>query len=389
MGKRSNSGEISLEQSIVGLGEESIRKSYWRQFRRSVADLERFRLLLDRAQDLILLVDTADETIIDVNASCIRLGWKPEQLLGRPVTDLLGDAWSSRTCDLPKQAQAAAVIRLRQDDGRTVTLELGCDVTHLDGHKYAVVVGRDVSQREAAETALAATVEELSRSNLSLERFAQVASHDLLEPVRTIVSFAQLLERQLGDVLPPEAKQSFDFLIMGAKRMHAQVSDLFELSRVSDKISKFEPVDMNLVLDGVLAVIAESASDNHAQITADELPRVIADRWQMHQLLQNLIGNAIKFHRPGIRPTVHLTAARHGDEWWFTVADNGIGIEEDYQSQLFQVFQRLHTVDAYPGTGIGLAICKAVVERHKGRIWINSRPNQGTTVTFTLPAAPV
>ncbi|MGE5515596.1 MAG: sensor histidine kinase [Bacteroidota bacterium] len=376
------------EQSIVGLGASSIRKSYWRQFRRSVADLERFRLLLDRAQDLILLVDTTDETIIDVTASCVRLGWKPEQLLGQPVSVLLGDAWKSRNGD-PNLGQGGGVlVQLKQTDGSVTTLELGCDETHLDGRKYAVVVGRDVSQRMAAEAALAATVEELSRSNLALERFAQIASHDLQEPVRTIVSFAQLLERQLGGALPADAKESLDYLTHGAKRMQDLVSDLLEYSRVSDRLSQYQPVDMNAVFDEVLAALHESIAENGARITAVDLPTIIADRWQMHQLLQNLIGNAIKFHRPNVPPEIRVSAERKADEWWFAVADNGIGIEAGYLSRLFQVFLRLHTIDAYPGTGIGLAICKAVVERHKGRIWIESVPGQGSTVTFTLPVTP-
>jgi signal transduction histidine kinase len=380
MGKRSEPPGTPLAQSIVGLGEDSIRKSYWRQFRRTVADLERFRLLLDRAQDLILLVDTADETIIDVNAACIGLDWKPDQLLGRKVDELLGDGW--------RQTGPGVVVRVKRRDGGAATLELGCDTTYLDGRKYAVVVGRDVSRREAAEAALAATITELSRSNLSLERFAQVASHDLQEPVRTIVSFAQLLERQLGKDLPADAAESLRYLTEGAKRMQAQVTDLLDLSRVSDSLGRFEPVDMDAVLDSVLAALRETVAENDAEITADALPIVVADRWQMHQLLLNLIANAVKFRRPGERPEIRIFAEQHHGEWWIAVKDNGIGIEEGYLGQLFQVFHRLHTAQAYPGTGIGLAICKAVVERHKGRIWIDSNPGQGTTVTFALPAKP-
>lgn len=376
----------SLEQSIVGLGEGSIRKSYWSQLRRSAAEMERFRLLLDRAQDLIVLVDTETETIIDVNAACIRLGWKPEQLLGKPLSTLLGDAWKTDSCGVPNAS--GALVRLRQHDDSIATLELGCDVTRLDGRRYAVVVGRDVSQRVAAEAALAATVEELSRSNLSLERFAQITSHDLKEPLRTIVSFAQLLERQLGDGLPADARESLDFLKLGAKRMHALVTDLLELSRVSDAVGSFQPVDLNMVLEGVLASLREVVAENDADIVAGTLPTVIADRWQMHQLLLNLVGNAVKFRRPGVRTEVRISAERRQDEWWISVADNGIGIESCYLEQVFQVFQRLHTIDAYPGTGIGLAICKAVVERHKGRIWIQSRPGQGTTVIVALPVMP-
>jgi light-regulated signal transduction histidine kinase (bacteriophytochrome) len=195
-----------------------------------------------------------------------------------------------------------------------------------------------------------------------------------------------LLERQLGADLPVDARESLRFLTLGARRIHALVSDLLELSNVAEIVSQFEPVDLTVVVDEVRASLLDAVAESDALITAGPLPTVVANRWQMHQLLHNLIGNGIKFHRPGLRPEIRVSAERRDGEWHIAVADNGIGIESRYLGQLFQIFQRLHTVDAYPGTGIGLAICKAVVERHKGRIWIDSVPGQGTTVTFTLPA---
>lgn len=385
------SDDDSLAQGIVGLGEGSIRKSYWRQLRRSSVELERFRLLLDRTQDLIMLVEADTEAVIDVNAACGRLGWRPEELIGRPVRELVAAGFESLMEAMaagqgwgPREPQ---VMQLRRPDESLLPVELSWEIARLDGRPYAVLVGRDIAKRLAAEEVLRTTIDELSRSNAELERFAYVASHDLKEPLRTVISFAQLLQRQCGDCLSGEARESLAYMVDGARRMHALVSDLLDYSRIMGKASCFEAVDMTAVVETVLTGLREALDEAQAVVTLrGPLPLLHGDRAQMQQLMQNLISNAVKFRRPDLRPEVRISAQRWGREWWIAVSDNGIGIEEPYLDKIFQVFTRLHTVDRYPGTGVGLAICKAVVERHKGRIWVESLPGQGTTVTCALPA---
>jgi len=227
------------------------------------------------------------------------------------------------------------------------------------------------------------TTEELARSNKDLEQFAYVASHDLQEPLRTIAGFVDLLKHKYKSSLDEEADKIIGFAVDGAKRMQALITDLLAYARVGTQVKPFEPVDCQKLLEEVEERLVIAVQESQAAITHDALPMVHGDKTQLGLLLQNLIGNAIKF-RGGAKPLIHVSARREGQLWEFSVADNGIGIDPQQFDRIFEIFQRLHDRSCYPGTGIGLAIAKKVVERHGGKIWVKSEPGKGTTFCFTL-----
>ncbi|OJH37436.1 GAF domain-containing protein [Cystobacter ferrugineus] len=242
-------------------------------------------------------------------------------------------------------------------------------------------------ERRRAELALQAHATELARSNEELQQFAYVASHDLQEPLRMVTSYTQLLARRYKGRLDSDADEFIAFAVDGVNRMQRLIQDLLAYSRVGTKGHEFKPVEAGQALEQAIANLKTLVDETGATITQGPLPRVMADDTQLTQLFQNLVGNALKFRGPA--PTrVRVDAERQGDSWRFTVTDNGIGIEPQYFERIFVIFQRLHNKEDYPGTGIGLAICKKIVERHGGRIGVESHPGQGTVFWFTLPALP-
>ena len=226
--------------------------------------------------------------------------------------------------------------------------------------------------------------QELARSNSELEQFAWVASHDLQEPLRMVASYTQLLSKRYKGKLDADADEFIDFAVDGAARMRRLINDLLQLSRVGTRAKEFAATDCEAVYDRALLNLQAAVEDSGALVTHDQLPTVLGDRTQLGQLFQNLIGNAIKF-RGDEQPTVHVGVERKNGQWEFGVRDNGIGIDPEYAERIFVVFQRLHDKGHHPGTGIGLAVCKKIVERHGGRIWVASQPDEGATFYFTLP----
>jgi PAS domain S-box-containing protein len=243
----------------------------------------------------------------------------------------------------------------------------------------------DITERKQVEKALAEQTAELERSNAELQQFAYVASHDLQEPLRMVASYTQLLARRYKDKLDTDANEFIDYAVDGATRMQTLINDLLAYSRVGTKGKSFDLTDCEVIWERALANLQEAIAESSARVSHDPLPTVIADDLQLSQLFQNLISNAIKFRRDDQPPQIHVSAKRKDKELVFSVRDNGIGIDSRYVERIFVIFQRLHNKEDYPGTGIGLAICKKIVERHRGRIWIESQPNQGTTVYFTIP----
>ncbi len=252
-------------------------------------------------------------------------------------------------------------------------------------------VGSDITERKRAEAELrrahdevAQKADELQRSNAELEQFAYVASHDLQEPLRMVSSYTQLLTKRYGERFDGDAKEFMHYIVDGAARMKQLIEDLLAYSRVGTKGKEFRPVSVEAPLRKAITNLRAAVEESSAAVTWDPLPTVDADEVQLAQLFQNLIGNALKFRGPGV-PRIHVAAADQDGDWHLTVADNGIGIEPQYFERIFMLFQRLHTMGDYPGTGIGLAICKKVVERHGGRIWVSSTPGEGSQFHFTLP----
>jgi light-regulated signal transduction histidine kinase (bacteriophytochrome) len=245
---------------------------------------------------------------------------------------------------------------------------------------------QQVSERELAEKVLAELSHELTRSNTELEQLAYVASHDLQEPLRMVASYLQLLEKKYQGQLDADAHEYIEFAVDGAKRMQSLINDLLTYSRIGVAASPLRPTDSTAAVDTALRLLRIAVAESAARIEYGELPVVMGDEDQLVQLFQNLIANAIKF-RSGPGPRIVVSAEAEDGYWRFSVQDNGIGIGKDYFDRIFVMFQRLHSRSAYPGTGIGLAICKKIVERHGGRIWVESEPGQGTVFKFTLPRA--
>ncbi|OGP92952.1 MAG: hypothetical protein A2156_10390 [Deltaproteobacteria bacterium RBG_16_48_10] len=243
---------------------------------------------------------------------------------------------------------------------------------------------KELSERKRAERALKELTKELARSNKDLEQFAYVSSHDLQEPLRMVTSYLQLLVKRHKSRLDADAQEFINFAIDGANRMHRLINDLLTYSRVGTRGKELEPTDSEKVLEYSLNNLQVAIEEKGAVITHDPLPTVMADDVQLGQLFQNLIGNAIKFQGEE-PPHVHITANPNGGDWIFSIRDNGIGIPKEYSDRIFVIFQRLHNRDKYPGTGIGLAVCKKIVERHGGNIWLESEVGKGTTFYFTIP----
>jgi len=242
----------------------------------------------------------------------------------------------------------------------------------------------DVSERQRLVKAQSRYATMLRRSNEELQQFAYVASHDLQEPLRMVTSYLQIIESRYAPQLDNDAHEFIGFALDGATRMKALITDLLAYSRVEGGEKVFEEFDAQIALNKALANLSLVVEDSKAIITADVMPHIKADVVQISQLFQNLIGNAIKFQKE-IVPQIHVGVMSKKDEWQFSVRDNGIGIRQQYLERIFVIFQRLHGKDEYPGTGIGLAICKKVVERHGGRIWVESTVGEGTTFYFTIP----
>lgn len=323
-----------------------------------------------------------------------------EKLLGYTATEAKAEAdfWSKvvHPEDLQDIIQQATEVyenggvgivtfRAIHKNGDIVNIEAYMTVI-MDGDKPIGTRGvmMDVSERHRSEQALQRYAQMLRRSNEELRQFAYVASHDLQEPLRMVTSYLQLIERRYKDKLDSDAFEFIAYAVDGAARMKELINDLLAYSRVERSEKQFEEFDAAAALNKALANLTLSIKDNQAKITHDELPRIFGDQSQIVQLFQNLIGNAIKFHgeQP---PEIHIGVTRSNGDWEFSVRDNGIGIEQEYLDRIFIIFQRLHNKSKYPGTGIGLSICKKVVERHGGNIRVESSPGKGTTFYFTIP----
>ena len=273
-------------------------------------------------------------------------------------------------------------------DGSIRTIHAVADTLRDENGNAIRMIGKveDITERKLAEEKLVSTLQNLELSNKDLEQFAYVANHDLQEPLRMISSFTQLLERKYKDKLDQDANEYIRFAVDGAIRMQKLLNDLLEFSRIKkSQAEQYEPVDASALLGQAVANLKQLLTENTALVTNDDLPVINADEAQMIRLFQNLIENAVKFHKKTELPQIHISCTKQNNMYRFSVADNGIGIEKQYHDKVFVVFQRLHSVKDYPGTGIGLSICKRIVERHGGTIWFESEVGEGTTFYFTIP----
>ena len=260
------------------------------------------------------------------------------------------------------------------------------EIARTVGHQIGQFIARKQAEAalQEANEQLTVKAQQLSRSNAELEQFAYVASHDLQEPLRMIASYTQLILRRYGDRFDGDAREFMDFIVDGATRMKQLIEDLLAYSRVGTHGKAFRPTDSGAAVQKALANLRAAIESSNGTVTCDPLPTINADEFQLVQLFQNLIGNALKF-KGAETPRVHISVNEQADTWIFGVKDNGIGIDGEYFDRIFMVFQRLHSRTDYPGTGIGLAICKKVVDRHGGRLWIESGVGSGSTFWFTVP----
>lgn len=276
--------------------------------------------------------------------------------------------------------------RLRRRDGEWIWLhDRAMGAYNRDGVICADGLFTDITERKHLEETLADQTRELARSNAELEQFAYVASHDLQEPLRMVSSYMQLFSRRYKGKLDADADEFIAYAVDGATRMQRLISDLLMYSRVGNKGKEPQPTDCNTIINNALDNLQEALRESCAEIHVLPMPIIMGDDVQLTQLFQNLIGNAVKFR--GVEPPrVSVGAEPHGNYWLFSVRDNGIGIETTNYERIFQIFQRLHSRTSYPGTGIGLAVCKKIVERHGGKIWVESESGKGTTFFFTIPS---
>jgi len=354
------------------------------------ASEDRYRLLSETSPDMIFVIDKHNRLQYINSLAAHQFGTNPQQATGQPSQDVFGpDTVEQQAAALKHvfetgepystQNQLDSALGTRWMDTQWVPLrdDMGSIIAVMG-------VSRDITEARQISQALAEKAEALETSNRELERFAYIASHDLQEPLRMVTSYLQLLERRYKDKLDGDALEFIAYAVDGSSRMKALINDLLAYSRIRTRARDFVPIDCETVLENVLQNLQIAIQETSAQITHTPLPTVLADRTQIEQLFQNLVGNALKFHGP-LTPLVHIDARRRDGHWLFSVADNGIGIEPQYFERIFIIFQRLHTREEYAGTGIGLAVSKRIVERHGGRIWIESQPGQGTTFYFTIP----
>jgi PAS domain S-box-containing protein len=350
------------------------------------------REILDTMADALFVID-ADGRIRVVNHAVHELlGWRDSDLLGRAIDrleELSGDETISRTLrDLARRGPIRdQERRLRHADGHAVSVSVSISpVTEADVQEGAVVIARDIRARKRAEEELHSALTRLEQSNRELEDFAYVASHDLQEPLRKIQAFGDLLRSKHAALLPEQARDYIERMQSAARRMQVLINDLLSFSRVTTKAQPFAPVDLAHVAAEVVKDLEVRLHDSGGRITVGAMPVIDADPLQMRQLLQNLAGNGLKFHRPDVPPAVEMHATIDGDRCHITVSDNGIGFEEKYAERIFTMFERLHGRGQYEGTGIGLAICRKIAERHGGEIRAHGTPGAGATFAVTLPA---
>ncbi len=354
----------------------------------------RFRATIESAPVAMVMIDQTG-TMLLVNAETERLfGYGRLELLGKKIEALIPrrfhanhPALRAHFFTVPEARRMGAGRDLfgRRKDETEIPVEIGLNPMRTDEGQFVLAAIVDISERKQAEAALRQSNEALERSNIELQRFAYVASHDLQTPMRNIASFVDLLQSTYAEQLDAQGRDWIRRTMESVESLQTLIRDLLNYSRIDARERPFEQIRLQEVFEHAVSLLQSQIEDAGARVTCDELPTVSGDRSQMVQLLLNLIGNGIKY-RNGSPPGVHVHATRGEDnDWVFAVEDNGIGIADKYHTQIFEPFKRLHTQKEYPGTGIGLAVCRRVVQAHGGRIWVESTPGRGSRFCFTLP----
>jgi PAS domain S-box-containing protein len=353
----------------------------------------RYRGLLEAAPDAMVVVNPAGYIVLLNVQAEKQFGYSRDELLGQKVKNIIPEGFAERlVADALRSAEDALAQKIgtgielsgRRKDSSAFPIEIMLSpLDSPDGFLVTAAI-RDISVRKQSETHLLLKMDELNRSNEELKQFAYIASHDLQEPLRMVASYTQLLSRRYKGKLDADADEFIAYAVDGANRMQRLIQDLLTYSRVGTKGINLADISSEKALQHALANLHGAIGDSAAVVTHDPLPDVMADEGQLTQLFQNLVGNGIKYHSTEL-PRVHISAARQGGrKWLFSVKDNGLGIDKQYFERIFGMFQRLHKREEFAGTGIGLAICKKIVERHGGHISVESQPGQGSTFRFAL-----
>lgn len=356
--------------------------------RNKLEPVDLYRIQVRELRDYAMFMIDTDGVLISWNAGVEQLiGYSEEEWIGQSADIIFTPAEkAAEVCD--------SELRLARENGRATDIRWH---RHKDGTEFfANGVMNAVYDEHGAligytkilsdETVRKQLQDSLTESNTALEQFAYVASHDLQEPLRTMGAFTELLSKKYRGAMDAEADRFLDFISQGVARMNTLVSDLLAYARLRTEEKRPSSVALDEDLEAALTHLGQAISESGAAVTHDPLPTLQVDRGQMVRLFQNLIGNAIKYRKPDQTPEVHIAAEQKGAEWVISVRDNGIGFDPKYASTIFEPFKRLHTAAEYPGTGVGLSICRRIVQIQGGRIWAESQPGVGTTLYFTLPA---
>ena len=390
--------EIELKETLDHLGEQvEERTSELENAYKILKENEiKYRSLYENAP-IGIFHSTLEGKYIDANPELARLlGYdSPEDLVSTvnksSIADVIYVNKNLRPCFLESALKSDAWFKAenlyRRKDGEVIIGDLSFRDFGKDEEENPLLEGfmTDITAHKRAEGQLREIIEELERSNKELESFAYITSHDLQEPLRTIASYAQLIERRYKGRLDGDADEFIEFMVDGASRMKQMIQGLLDYSRVGTRGHEFTEFESGDALNYALSNLGSAISEVDAEIIHDELPVIFADKDQIVRVFQNLIGNAIKFRRDEIQPKIHISSCKKDNEYIFSVSDNGIGLEEEYSDHIFEVFKRLHAIGEYPGTGIGLAIVKRIIDRHRGKIWVKSKLNKGSTFYFTIP----
>lgn len=391
---------INQTISVTLLVSSSLLILRYKSTLRQVREEERkLNALFEASTEGILISDTSG-SIVMMNQMAEQLfGYKRTELIGENIDQLVPDRLRERHHKLRERYYERPITRpmgqgielvIKNKEGNEIPVEISLNYFYQDEEMYVISHIMDITERRRAQSELKQayadlkrSADELKRSNAELEQFAYVASHDLQEPLRMVTSYTELLEKRYGDRLDEDAHDFIHYAVDGAHRMQHLINDLLQYSRLGTKAKPFEETDAKLLAEAAAKNLEQLIREQQADVRINGLPRLKGDPTQLTQLFQNLIQNAIKF-RGEEPPRVDIAAKEHPEHWEFTVRDNGIGIDPKYRDRIFMIFQRLHNREVYPGSGIGLALCKKIVERHAGEIWMDSKPGAGTDFHFTI-----
>ena len=355
---------------------------------------EHYRLLFDSSPLPKFVIDMVTFAFLEVNNAAVEhYGYSRDEFSRLTLADIRTieefaefERIAKECCSEGKKFEGRLQTKHRKKNNEIIDADVRFAEIVYNRRRALLAVVVDITDRKRAEQERERLIPELQRSNKELQQFAYIASHDLQEPLRTISSYVDLLAMKYKGKLDQNADKYISFAVEGANRMSELINDLLAFSRVATQAGSFNRVQVGEVLERALGNLRRTIKESGAAITMDAMPEAKGDYSQFVQLFQNLVGNAVKFRKRDMQLRIHISAERKGSEWVFGVHDNGIGIEPRFSERIFVIFQRLHTREEYPGTGVGLSICRRIVERHGGRIWVESKPGEGSSFYFTLPA---